>query len=344
MTRQEEIFNYAMQPNGIYIPTGKYEIDSVLIAMLDVMRQYIDVTNQLHPHLPKVNIFYANKTDINACAFKYQGEYFISINVGAVIKFKEVFDNLSINKEFTEFCSIDDDPINTSASLLYFAMIFLVAHEHSHIRFGHCDLLNHLCSNDNITFLSEATSSKLINDGLFRQTLEYDADCCAIANLINRQLLSKDYHDREFKDFIYGISLSTLACYIVFKIFDNGIHCRYTDYDLDNLEREEHPRPGLRINYLMGNISSLLCRYYDKELDIILESMFNYIKRYEFIINGKFDITNLEMGIAYTRKGSEHLRKIHNNWKRVREMLLPFTNDDLAEFEEDTGWNKVFID
>ena len=52
----------------------------------------------------------------------------------------------------------------------------------------------------------------------------------------------------------------------------------------------------------------------------------------------------MELGIAYTKKGSQHLRGIHNNWDNVRRLLQPFTKDTLAEFEEDTGWNKIFID
>ena len=75
-----------------------------------------------------------------------------------------------------------------------------------------------------------------------------------------------------------------------------------------------------------------------------LDKMLEYIILYEKIFDKNINIKNMELGIAYTKKGSQHLRGIHNNWKDVRELLEPFTKDALAEFEEDTGWNKIFID
>lgn len=346
MTDEEKIFNAAIrEQGGIYIPEGRFELDPILITMLDVVRQYLEVTISLNPNLPKANIFYSNNMTINACAFKVQNQYFIAINVGTVIRLKEIFDNIVANKKNSKEIFKNENMTVNSATLLYFAMVFLAAHEYSHIRFGHCDLISHLAGHDNITFLNEAMSNDLVQNGLFRQTLEYDADCCAIANSINRLLMAKDYHNKSFNETMHGISLCNLSCYILFKIFDNGLHKNYNNYDLDNLKNDSHPRPGLRINYIMGNISSLLYKYYSEEnLKLILDKMLEYIKLYEKIFDENIDIKNMELGIAYTKKGSQHLREIHNNWENVREMLLPFTNDGLADFEEDTGWNEIFID
>lgn len=346
MTNEQEIFNYAMQSQGgIYIPSGRLEIDTVLESMLEVITEHIKVTNELNKHLPNVNIFYTNNMSINACAFKINNQYFISINVGAVIRLKEIFDNIVLNNIITEKIFNNQDVLINSSELLYFAMIFLIAHENSHIRFGHCDLINHLFWDKETKFLMEATSNCLANDGLFRQTLEYDADCCAIANLINRQLMSRDYHNRDFNEFSHGVSLCTLACYILFKIFDNGEHINYDNYDLDNLENSTHPQPGLRMNYIVVNILSILSQYYkDNEINAILDKIWEYILIFERINNKELKSDNLCITIGNTRKGSEHIRRVHNNWENVRKMLLPFSHDKLADFIEDTGWNKKIID
>lgn len=346
MTDEEKIFNHAMrEQGGIYIPRGSFELDPILMSMLDVVKQYLEVTINLSPNLPKANIFYANNMSINACAFKVQSQYFIAVNVGTVIRLKEIFDNIVANKKVSNEIFKNENITVNSATFLYFAMVFLVAHEYSHIRFGHCDLITHLAGHDDIAFLNEAMSNDLVQNGLFRQTLEYDADCCAIANSINRLLMAKDYHNKSFDEIIHEISLCNLSCYILFKIFDNGKHQNYNDYDLDNLKNDSHPRPGLRINYIMGNISSLLYKYYNEEkLGLILDNMLKYITLYEKIYDKNINIKNMELGIAYTKKGSQHLRGIHNNWDNVRRLLQPFTKDTLAEFEEDIGWNKIFID
>lgn len=42
----------------------------------------------------------------------------------------------------------------------------------------------------------------------------------------------------------------------------------------------------------------------------------------------------LELGIAYTNKGHEHVKIIHNNWENVRKRLEPFTHDELAPFNK----------
>lgn len=346
MTNEQEIFNNAMQSQGgIYIPNGGLEIDNILEAMLKIMNEHIKITNDINKNLPNVNIFYTNNMSINACAFKIDTQYFISVNVGAVIKLKEMFDGIVSNQIIKEKIFNNIDELIDSSELLYFAMIFLIAHEHSHIRFGHCDLINHLYGNKETNFLMEATSNCLANDGLFRQTLEYDADCCAIANLINRQLMSRDYHNRDFNSFSHGVSLCTLACYILFKIFDNGEHTNINNYDLDNLENSTHPQPGLRMKYIVVNILTVLiqcCK--NNEIDAIQEKIWNYIICFEYANNKKLKIDNLCITIGNTRKGSEHIRRVHNNWKNVRNMLLPFSYDKLADFIEDTGWNNKFID
>lgn len=346
MTNEQKIFNEAMSEiGGIYIPLGRFELDPVLNAMLDVVKQHLEVTNALNKHLPKVNVFYANNMNINACAFKAENQYFISINVGTVIRLKEIFDKIVNNKKIADEVFEKNNVLYNSATLLYFAMIFLIAHEHSHIRFGHCDLINHLWSNSEVNFLNEATSNCLVKDGIFRQTLEYDADCCAIANVINRQIMSKDYHNRKFEDFSKAIGLCSLSCYILFKIFDNGEHSNYENYKLDELSKSTHPRPGIRIDYIMGNIATLLLKYYDnKEVNKIIDKVFENIKTFEMLFNNEIDIKKLEIGIAYTKKGREHMETIHNNWKEVSKLLEPFTNDGLAEFESYKSSNRVFID
>lgn len=329
MNNVEEKFNRAVKDiGGIYIPNKDTEEDQLLQVMLYICNEYIRELSILHSQIPKVNVYYINdRRNINACAFLFEDEYFIGINIASVIKLKEVFDMVfEIEKIYDGHIFNKDNNALDSVEVMYFAMMFLTGHEYSHIRFGHCALINHLFGNK----INEITSNCLIDDGIFRQTLEFDADCCTIANLTNRILLKSNNIDELSK----GIGRCMLACYILFKVFDNGEHMNYENYDLDTLACSTHPRPGIRQYYLGANICTVLYNHFPKyDVDKITNTMLDHIKIFENSLNEVISLRNIEMGVSYTQKGVEHINRIHNNWGDVRKMLLDFTHDELAPYE-----------
>lgn len=325
-----DTFTKSQGLGGIYLPNEEQDYDNLYITMLEASTKYIEEIRMMHPKLPKVNVYYVdNEHVINACAFKTNSEYFIAINTGVVVKLKEIFDVIfKSNKLYDNDLFRESEQNLLSPKFMYFSMMFLVCHEYSHIRFGHCDLIYHLWG----TSISEITSNCLIDDGIFLQTLELDSDCCTIANITNRILIINKGDIQRVSD---DLGQWMLSCYILFKIFDNGEHTVYENYDLDNLAKLTHPRPGMRQNYLLSNIATLLLKHFDdSEVDKIFDRVLLYIQKFESTINDFVNLKKLEIGISYTSKGNEHLIRISNNWEKVREMLEPYTHDELAPFEE----------
>ena len=315
---------------GIYIPESDSEVDILLRTMLVVGEKYTSEISNQKTQLPKANIYYINDWEnINACAFVYQDEHFIGINVAAVLQLKDVFDMIfESDKIYENGFFVKDKKIIYSPLFLYFSVMFLVGHEYSHIRFGHCNLLMELYG----TGISEISGDALLYDGLFSQTLEYDADCCTIANLTNRLLYKAN---KNLDVLAEDLSFCMLACYIMFKIFDNGKHTRFEDYQLEDLVKSTHPRPGLRQHYLAANISTILFKNLSmSQADFVINQIVEVIKYFELTLSETVKLGNLEMGIAYTEKGSRHLNLIHNNWKYVRELLMKHSYDQLAPYEE----------
>ena len=341
MNEKERIFDDFMKTEGgIYLPTGKHEYDDLLVGILEASNKYISEIRTMNPGLPDANIYYVNNEhEINACAFKSNSDYFIAINTGAVLELKRVFDTIfDSNKLYDNDLFHENEQESYSPKFLYFSMMFLVVHEYSHIRFGHCDLIYQLWGNSSI---SELTSNCLIDDGIFRQTLEFDSDCCTIANITNRVLIINTENTDKVTD---DLGQWMLSCYVLFKILDGGRHAKYENYDLDNLAKVTHPRAGMRQNYLLANIATLLLKHFsESDVDEIIGKVFQYILKFELSLSESLDFKKIELGISYTQKGNEHFKKISNNWGTVREMLMPYTHDELAPFEE-VNFTPKFID
>ncbi|PFL21652.1 hypothetical protein COJ07_10210 [Bacillus cereus] len=340
MNQKEKIFDECMiSEGGIYLPTGANEHDDLYLTMLAEVTQFIEQIRVMNPKLPKVNIYYVdNEHVINACAFKSDSEYFIAINTAAVIELKRVYDMI-----FESDKLYDGEFVNKSEQhaysnkFLYFSLMFLAVHEYSHIRYGHCDLIYNLWGRS----ITELTSNCLIDDGIFRQTLELDADCCTIANITNRVLM---INNRDINKISEELGQWMLSCYILFKIFDDGRHSMYQDYDLDSLAQSTHPRPGIRQNYLIANISTVLLKHLKySEADTIIGKILSYIVKFEETLNDIVVLRNLELGVSYTIKGNEHLKRISNNWETVRIMLEPYTHDELAPSKA-VNFTPEFID
>jgi hypothetical protein len=322
--------NFVKDLGGIYLPSNDIPNDIVLSTFLEIGNKYINEMRSIKPNLPEVKIHYVNNNSVNACAFYTESKYFIAINIGTVNSLKQMYDNIfAMNELYGNGLFDIAKRSNYSPLFMYFAMMFLIIHEYSHIRFGHCRLINHLWGN---AVLNEFTSDCLINDGIFRQTLEYDADCCTIANIINRILIN---NIDDLTSISVQIAQCMLSCYILFKLLDNGAHSKYENYDLDELAQSTHPRSGIRQGYLLSTMFTLLQRHFsDSQIDIVADKVMEYIRKFELILNGDVNLRNLEIGIGFTQKGNEHKLKIANNWEKVRKMLEPFTHDELAPFEK----------
>ena len=222
---------------------------------------------------------------------------------------------------------------------------FLCLHEFFHINNGHCDLAKTL----KIHELCEASSNINTEYTMIIQTLEYDADCCAIGALINEELrmykmmfinMQCGNFSRSVNSIIQFLSESLIGLYILHDCLNRSAHYENFNVTEESLEGMKHPLPGLRINYIAINAFFVLENsgfFTEEDMEQIVERTFNaltsFIESFSDVTNPKF------MSIINTEIGIRHMQKVHDNWEQVREMLdvyytdlAPYQNFDYYRF------------
>ena len=280
--------------------------------------------DEFHPH---INVCCINSIDPNAFATKFEEEYYIGIFKGLQIYFKERLKDFVEDESFECIPEIGMVMPQIIHKKLYENCIkFLGFHEFFHINNGHCDLSNEI----GISELCETENNTSTQNKMIMQTLEYDADCCAIAALVNEEL-------RTYQMVFINTGIGNFSCIIdsliqflsstliSLYIFHNWINAAYYEnMDIRKLKLEEktHPIPGLRINYILLNAFCVIGNsrvFSEKEIDEIAErtinSLFTFIKKFKDVSNPVF------LNIINTEEGINHLQKIHDNWESVRKML-----------------------
>lgn len=201
------VFEKAISSFAREFKTGDLKPGTIPWTLVEHKRQaeeHIAFLRKTYPRLPPIHFGFTDLGQINACVFRFNGEYVIAVNVGtaAVLSFffcrvladrellsaigdpdreRNDLPNLSVlmpNAELMieEIVRLvtprDQERIDFSHGLLHRALRFLLAHELTHILNGHVDYLNASGS----TKLFELNSSKQNSETLDRQVMEVDAD------------------------------------------------------------------------------------------------------------------------------------------------------------------------
>lgn len=294
---------------------------------------------------PYINVYCTGSLKSNAIAAKIDDEYYIGILKGLLVFFKERISDFVEDESFSNILEIGMViPWRMKEILYQRCLEFLSFHEFFHITNGHCDLMKKLDINE----LCEANSKDDVQMSLLNQTLEYDADCCAIASLINEELrmyimiqqnLNMSNSDNWIDSIVKHISGTLIGLYILYNLLHESSY-KNVIMDEISLKKKGHPVPGLRIFYIMINSFDVVRKsnfFTSEELDIIIErtlkSWGSFIKEFDTVINPEF------IKIIKTEIGMNHLQQIHNNWKDVREMidthyarLAPYGEFDYGQF------------
>lgn len=187
--------------------------------------------------------------EINGFSIKQGGEYIIAISLGTFHElYKWFLTWFSCDKTY-ESLRLDKNEKEEYIQKAYeYSIRFLIAHEYYHVKNGHCDL-----PENEEQFIFERSWKIEKENALFKQVLEYDADCCAMACCINHIL----YKYMIIDILRQKIQIQLFAVYSIFKMFSE-----YEEYDFDNfieddLFKYDHPNAGLRFvvtESVMGTI------------------------------------------------------------------------------------------
>ena len=309
-----------------------------------------NINNSLIREIPEINVFEFSNNKTNAFASKIDEEYVIGMLKVTFSSLKKLFWSIVESDEFSEMPRLSvvkkDIMIN---NLNQHCLDFLKFHEFAHIINGHCDYIK----TRGIRELCEDTNNIDPKNGLILQTLEYDADCCAISNLINEEIRSYIYMFQNmgvapiaesfinsFESFLCTVIISL---YTLFQKLASTREYQNTELTKEKLGMMSHPVPGIRIVYIIINIGCILNQWKifdENQISRLLSAMFEelgeYIKISEYVVPAyyiKYSLNDLII---------EQMQKVHDNWKNISEDLQEFTYVKLAEYGEFNYKEAVF--
>ena len=310
-----KVNNYYKDRKSVFItPNGLEE---------KVLKNINSESGKYHPY---INVFCADKNDINAFAGKVDEDYYMGILKGVFLNLRNYIKNFVEAEEFESIPEIGKCyPEAILNSIIGNILDFFTFHEFFHIMNGHCDLIKEMGINE----LCEE-NLKCSSKGMDLQTMEYDADCCAVASMVNEYFrmqfmlinsignMSGGPNINSTIQFLSGLLISV---YIV-NSWLNMIRMNTCEITWEYLERMTHPLPGTRAIYTWATVNTVVSNwniYSDKEIMQISErsykALFTFMNEFSDVAYPGF------LKVAFDDVGLEHLQKIHDNWEKVRELL-----------------------
>lgn len=273
--------------------------------------------------------------EINGFSIKQGGEYIMGISVKTFDELYKWFNMwFSCEKTYSVF-GLDKQEKETYVQKAYeYSLRFLIAHEYYHVKNGHCDL-----PENEERFIFERSQEIEKENALFRQVLEYDADCCAMACCINHILYKHKIND-ELKN---EMQIQLLSVYSIFKIFSEYEKYDFENFIEDDLLKYDHANAGLRFVVTEYVMSTIFNNIFDDK--IVSDLCDDPVRNMIVFENEMLRIHNVKetlFGIAFTEKGDKHIVNLHNYWEHVSKKLEPYAHCGLAKFEPLSGGN-VFI-
>lgn len=273
--------------------------------------------------------------EINGFSIKQCGEYIMGISMKAFDELYNWFNMWFSCEETYNVFGLDKQERETYIQKAYeYSLRFLIAHEYSHVKNGHCDL-----PENEERFIFEQSQEIKKENALFRQVLEDDADSCAMICCIN-QILCEYSSDNGLKE---EMKMLAFSVYSIFKKFS-----QYEKYDFDKFVKEDllkydHANAGIRFVVTQYVQMTVLLNVFEEKaaVDLCGETIGN-IMSFERDVLAIESIKDKLFAIAFTEKGDQHIVNLHNSWEHVRKKLEPYTHCGLAESETVIGKN-VFI-
>ena len=313
--------------------------DVILLSPQGITKSVIKNTNldagRYHPY---INVYCTDSEEVNAFAKKIEGDYYIGICKGVFKRLHRHIENYVMDEEFSKIPEVGMVfPERMIQILEDHCWKYLIFHEFFHIMNGHCDYIQKL----GISELCEV-SDLSADYGMIRQTLEYDADSCAIASIMNGfwgsgqmavQMMQDSYGRLSSDSVIQFISGLLIAIY-VFTSWLNVIRFTELESTEEELEKMTHPIPGIRLYSMWATIFTVLekVKIYTQEekeeiIDRSMQAVMTFISVFKDVAYPGY--------LRYTFEPIclKHLQKVHNNWKYVRGELTSSYNE-LAPFEE----------
>lgn len=260
--------------------------------------------------------------EIDAFVKRVDSEYILGISKGTFVELRRWFNMIfSYSKTYDVF-GLEREKGNFFSCYTYRkALEFLVLHEYTHMKNGHCDIPDNEAK---LIFEQSNTISK--EKALFSQTLEFDADNWAAAYCVVK-IMGENISGEEKQE---KLKLLMFSIYTIFKKFSE-----YDNYDFDTFMEDEllkhtHPMAWIRYRYIVGTVLTNISDSSQERKDILITSLVNMIMGFEGQVLNISDMTKKMFAGAHTLKGTQHLMLLYNSWNEVADKLEKYTYDELT--------------
>lgn len=327
-----------------------------------VAQELINSARAMFPKLLPIHFDFMNDGSVNAWALRAEDRYFIGMTAGALSMVHLILDRMLANPRTFPTIGLPEaeDPNlppvtwhipdaerlfhagvrpilpKDRARSLYAnhladqALMFLVGHEIAHITRGHVD---YLASTSGSAFLAELGWQGTTRGRLERQAIEADADRRSVIARCHSMLNTARHVGDEFPDwatlplpaeawqFDWAFAVNTL-----FRLFGDT---RFSGIDLD---AQPYPPLPLRRRMAMDTAFGLLLHVWGKgkrhnALDVLVSAV--KVTESSFSAVGA-DAAEGGLKESDTTAAREHIGRIGDCWKEVRDRLKPFSYEQLG--------------
>ena len=283
-----------------------------------------EIITYIQPSLPYSNIEVEEWDNKNIASARYSDDkYTIVFNLKVIKKYEEYLKNIFKNDD----CIYNKDSFkkyssekNSLCTILYeYGLMYCLLHKYSHIKDGH---LKFLANND-----------KYKRDYKTIRTLEYHADNGATSMMVGMLLI--ECCQRE--DFEEQIKLFTLSAYIMFILsLKDDYRWDIQDIEMFEVFKDSHPIDGFRQYSLLDSLYSKLSNYKDEdEVNRIINDAIKMLIDFERNHQGNLDLDfkKVPLMITYTEEGHNSLKKIHNHWSNIENIVNPYSYINYPNYE-----------
>lgn len=303
--------------------TGFEEINNEL----EVLRQILeDVDYDIGLKEVHYRLVVYEQDDIDAFVTKYGMEYILGISTGAFAELKSWFKMCFMNDEIYNVLKLEKEKGEYYTRYAYRkAWEFLVLHEYTHMKNGHCDVP------ENEKKLIYEQSKKLSREeAIFSQTLEFDADNWAVAQCVVK-ILEENITAEEKNE---KLKLLVFAIYTIFKKFSEYDKYTFETFMNEDLLQSSHPAAWIRYRYMMATIFTNILDSSHGDEKILEKDLVNVIMDFERQVLNIKDSTELMFIGAHTKKGTEHLMLLCDSWNKVADKLEKYAYDTLIRVND----------
>lgn len=320
--------------------------------ILRFSNELIDYIRRIYPRLPEINFNLIDNLALNATAALYKKDFYIGVNFGTINILEDIFLKINFDKSdysaeypkinllntdkgleynpdsdssFLPFSNADYDKSLEHTQLVY---RFIMYHEICHIMRGHVSYYSDMSG----LYLQEVSNDNPSESINLLQTLEMDADSFAINRILNdffsNAILIKNKETTIYQDLESCIYNLTYCIYIFFRIFG------FYSLDISKIKDNSHPKPAIRMSWILYNISTILIAKNIPNIDYILSKTVVAAVNAEKDINEItfFDNQILKMNeVIISSDLAKYTAQILENWKLIKPDLEKFTFSTLPD-------------